>query len=135
MQVRVHDKKDNMIFAHVLQAGMHENAEYDVVYDDNNKTLHIYDDRKNLGTSILNNYGIKGEVLEALGEADNWFQSILNKVQKKPTNNKIRFFFYVMDMVREVKDEEPHARVEDESLLYKPFHDKVKEYIEQGGAI
>lgn len=127
MQVRIHDKKDNMVFAYVVQAGMFsQSAEYDVVYNDNNKTLHIYDENDHKGTSIINNTGIKEDVLEALGEADNWMRAIVSKLLNKSTKSHIRFFVYIQNMVKEVTDDGQFADVEEDiPLLYKPFYNKI----------
>lgn len=128
MQVIKHDEKDNMIFAYVIQAGEpYHTAEYDVVYNDNNKTLHIYDENDHKGTSIINNTSIKYDVLKALGEADNWTRSIVSKILNKSTESHIRFFVYIQNMVKEVTGDGQFVDVEEDSpLLYEPFYNKVK---------
>ena len=132
MQVRTYDKKDNLVFAYVLQAGSGGKAEYDAVYDEKNKVLHIYDDLTHHDTSIINNRNIKNDVLELLGYSDGFMRSVVNKITNKPMNHDTRMIVYIADLIWEItNDRDPFQKVEDESLLYKPFCDKVEEYSNQ----
>ena len=125
MQVRIYDKKDNLVFAYVLQAGSDGKAEYDAVYDEKNKVLHIYDDLTHHDTSIINNRNIKSDVLELLGYSDGFMRSIVNKITNKPMNHDTRMIVYIADLIWEItNDRDPFQKVEDESLLYKPFCDR-----------
>lgn len=128
MQVRKYDEKDNLTFAYVLNAGTHGSAEYDVVYDDDAKTLHIYDDFSYHDTSIVNNTRIKDDVLKALGYSDGFIQSFINKIGKNAANSRVRMIIYIFDLIWEVTQDDDFLKVEDDSLLYKPFYDKVQAY-------
>jgi|SRR5690625_479455 len=128
MQVRKYDEKENLIFAHVINAGDQSGSEYDAVYDEEAKALHIYDDFSHRSTSIVNNIRIKDDVLEELGYSDGFIQSFLNKIDKKAPNSRVRMFIYMFNLVWEVTREVEFAEVEDVSLLHKPFYDKVLEY-------
>lgn len=129
MQVRKYDKKENLVFAHVLQTGVYGTAEYDAVYDETTKTLHVYDDLSHHDTSIINNIKVKDDVLELLGYSDGFVRSFINKVTGEPENSRVRMIVYITDMIWEITNENhPFKKVEDESLLYKPFYEKVQKY-------
>lgn len=128
MQVRKYDEKDNLVFAYVLNAGLHKSAEYNVVYDEESKILHIYDEFLHHDTSIINNISIKNDVLESLGYSDGFLQSFINKIGRKVENSSVRMIVYILDVVWEVTADGEFVAVKDKSLLYKPFYDKVQDY-------
>lgn len=135
MQVRKYDERENLIFAHIINTGMFNTASYDVVYDKDKRILHIYDDCSHNDTSITNNTGVKHDILKAIGYADNPFQSFINKIGKKEANSRVRMIIYILGVIWEVKPDTVSGflGVADESLLYKPFTDKVREYEETKG--
>ncbi|MCC2248949.1 hypothetical protein JUJ52_03120 [Virgibacillus sp. AGTR] len=133
MQVRKHNEIGDLIFAQIINTGMYKSARYDVVYNKKTKILHIYDDCLHNDTSITNNTIVKHDILEALGHSDGFVQTFLNRIGKKADNARIRMFIYIYHIIWEVTQDNDFLWVEDESLLYKPFAEKIYEYAKKEG--
>src|SRR5699024_10705600 len=99
--------------------------EYDAGYDGKNKVLHIYDDLTHHATPLVNNGNIKSGVFGLLGYSDGFMRSIVNKITNKRMNHDRRMIVDIADLIWEIiNDRDPFQKVEDESLLYKPFCDR-----------